>query len=136
MRLIGKMKVKKLLKSQGRAKFRESASHAMDGITYTVSHERNFRIELAAACFVTLLSYFLKVSVVEWCILLLTISLVLVLEMLNTAIERTVDLVTKDYYELAKNAKDVAAGAVLVASMFSVVLGILIFLPKIISLLK
>ena len=123
MRLIGKMKVKKLLKSQGRAKFRESASHAMDGITYTVSHERNFRIELAVACLVTFLSYFLKVSVVEWCILLLTISLVLVLEMVNTAIERTVDLVTKDYYELAKNAKDVAAGAVLVASMFSVVMG-------------
>ena len=108
----------------------------MDGITYTVSHERNFRIELAVACLVTFLSYFLKVSVVEWCILLLTISLVLVLEMVNTAIERTVDLVTKDYYELAKNAKDVAAGAVLVASMFSVVLGILIFLPKIINLLK
>ena len=136
MRLIGKMRVRKLLKSQGHAKFRESASHAMDGIAYTVGHERNFRIELAVACFVTLLSYFLKVSVVEWCILLLTISLVLVLEMVNTAIERAVDLVTKDYYELAKIAKDVAAGAVLVASMFSVVLGILIFLPKIISLLK
>ncbi len=136
MRLIGKMKVRKLLKSQGHAKFRESAGHAMDGISYTVSHERNFRIEIIAACLVTAFSYFLKVSVIEWCILLLTISLVLVLEMVNTAIERTVDLVTKDYYELAKNAKDVAAGAVLVASMFSVVLGILIFLPKIISLLK
>ena len=136
MRLIGKMKVRKLLRRQGHAKFRESASHAIDGINYTASHERNFRIELAAACLVTLLSYFLKVSVVEWCILLLTISLVLVLEMVNTAIERTVDLVTKDYYELAKNAKDVAAGAVLIASMFSVILGILIFLPKIIHLLK
>lgn len=136
MRLIGKMKVRKLLKSQGHAKFRESAGHAMDGISYTISHERNFRIEIIAACLVTAFSYFLKVSVIEWCILLLTISLVLVLEMVNTAIERTVDLVTKDYYELAKNAKDVAAGAVLVASMFSVVLGILIFLPKIISLLK
>lgn len=136
MRLIGKMKVRKLLKSQGHAKFRESAGHAMDGISYTISHERNFRIEIIVACLVTAFSYFLKVSVIEWCILLLTISLVLVLEMVNTAIERTVDLVTKDYYELAKNAKDVAAGAVLVASMFSVVLGILIFLPKIISLLK
>ena len=134
MRLIGKMKVKKLLKSQGRAKFRESASHAMDGITYTVSHERNFRIELAAACFVTLLSYFLKVSVVEWCILLLTISLVLVLEMLNTAIERTVDLVTKDYYELAKNAKDVAAGAVLVSAIASAIIGLMIFVPKILAI--
>ena len=136
MRLIGRMKVRKLLRSQGHAKFLESVSHALDGIAYTASHERNFRIEILAACLVTVFSYFLHVSVIEWCILLLTISLVLVLEMVNTAIERTVDLVTKDYYELAKNAKDVAAGAVLVASMFSVVLGILIFLPKIILLLK
>ena len=136
MRLIGRMKVRKLLRSKGHAKFLESVSHALDGIAYTASHERNFRIEIMAACLVTVFSYFLHVSVIEWCILLLTISLVLVLEMVNTAIERTVDLVTKDYYELAKNAKDVAAGAVLVASMFSVVLGILIFLPKIILLLK
>lgn len=136
MRLIGKMRVRKLLKSQGHAKFRESASHAMDGIAYTVGHERNFRIEIIAACLVTIMSYILHVSMVEWCILLLTISLVLVLEMVNTAIERAVDLVTKDYYELAKIAKDVAAGAVLVASMFSVVLGVLIFLPKIMLLFQ
>ena len=56
--------------------------------------------------------------------------------MVNTAIERVVDLVTKDYHELAKNAKDVAAGAVFIASMFSVVLGIVIFLPKIIQLFR
>lgn len=136
MRFIDRMKVKKLLKRQGQAKFKESASHAMDGISYTISHERNFRIEITAACLVTIASYLLKVSIIEWGLLLLTISLVLTLEMINTAIERTVDLVTKDYHELAKNAKDVAAGAVLIASMFSIILGLLIFLPKIINLLK
>ena len=72
----------------------------------------------------------------EWCILVLVIGMVIALEMVNTALERCVDLVTKDYKELAKNAKDVAAGAVLVMSMFSVVIGILIFLPKIIILMK
>ncbi len=72
----------------------------------------------------------------EWCILVLMICLVLVLELINTAIERCVDLVTKDYRELARVAKDVSAGAVLVASMFSVVIGILIFLPKIILFIK
>ena len=86
MRLIGRMKVRKLLRSQGHAKFLESVSHALDGIAYTASHERNFRIEIMAACLVTVFSYFLHVSVIEWCILLLTISLVLVLEMVNTAI--------------------------------------------------
>lgn len=136
MRFIDRMKVKKLLKRQGHAKFKESASHAMDGISYTISRERNFRIEITAACLVTIASYLLKVSIIEWGLLLLTISLVLALEMINTAIERTVDLVTKDYHELAKNAKDVAAGAVLIASMFSIILGLLIFLPKIINLLK
>ena len=57
------------------------------------------------------------------------------LEIVNTAIERTVDLVTKEYEELAKIAKDVAAAAVLVMSMFSVVIGIIIFLPKLINIL-
>ena len=81
------------------------------------------------------MSFILKVSIIEWGILVLVISMVLALEMINTAIERCVDLVTKEYKELAKNAKDIAAGAVLVMSMFSVVIGIIIFLPKIMNLL-
>ena len=68
-------------------------------------------------------------------ILMLVISLVLALEMINTSIERCVDLVTQDYKELAKIAKDVSAGAVLVVSIFSIIIGIVIFLPKIILLL-
>ena len=56
--------------------------------------------------------------------------MVLALELVNTAIERTVDLVTKDYHDLAKAAKDVAAGAVLIMSMFSVIIGLIIFIPK------
>ena len=81
------------------------------------------------------MSYILKVSILEWVILVLTIGIVLALEMVNTSIERAVDLVTKDYLELAKNAKDIAAGAVFIMSIFSVVIGILIFLPKILVML-
>ena len=136
MKLLGRYQIKKILKRQGKSSFSESVEHAIDGIQYIANHERNFRIEIIFAIAVTFASFFLKVSLIEWCILILVIGMVLALEMVNTSIERCVDLVTKDYKELAKIAKDVAAGAVLVMSMFSVILGILIFLPKIMLILE
>lgn len=136
MRLLGRFEVKRILRNQGKSKFSESVGHALDGIQYTASHERNFRIEILFAIMVSIASFIFRVSLVEWCQLVLVIGMVLALEMVNTAIERCVDLVTKDYKELAKIAKDVSAGAVFVMSMFSVVLGILIFLPKIITFFK
>ena len=136
MRLLGRVEIKKILKKQGKSSFSESVGHAMDGIQYTVSHERNFRIEIFFAIMVTIASFVLKVSILEWCLLVLVIGMVLALEMVNTAMERCVDLVTKDYKELAKIAKDVSAGAVFIMSIFSVILGILIFLPKIMVFLK
>lgn len=135
MRLLGRFKVKKILARQGKSKFTESMGHALDGIAYTTGHERNFKIEIIFACLVTIASFILRVSILEWAILILVIGMVLTLEMINTAIERCVDLVTKEYRELAKVAKDVAAGAVLIMSMFSVIIGIVIFLPKIIELI-
>lgn len=135
MKLLGRMKIKKILKRQGKSGFAESMGHALDGIRYTTSHERNFRIEIIFAIVATAASFILKVSIIEWAILVLVIGMVLALEMVNTSIERCVDLVTKDYKELAKYAKDIAAGAVLVMSMFSIIIGIIIFLPKIIEIL-
>lgn len=135
MKLLGRFKVKKILARQGKSKFTESMGHALDGIAYTTSHERNFKIEIIFACLVTIASFILKVSILEWAVLILVIGMVLTLEMINTAIERCIDLVTKEYRELAKAAKDVAAGAVLIMSMFSVIIGIIIFLPKIIELI-
>lgn len=136
MRLLDSFKVRKILKNQGKSSFHESVGHAIDGIQYVVGHERNFRIEITFAIMVTIASFIFKVSLIEWSILVLVIGMVLALEMVNTAMERCVDLVTKDYKELAKIAKDVAAGAVLVMSMFSIILGIIIFLPKIILFLE
>ena len=79
---------------------------------------------------------YFKVSKVEWAILLLTSASVLTLELVNTGIERCVDLVTKEYHDLAKAAKDIAAGAVFIMSIFSVIIGIVIFLPKIIEVIR
>jgi len=133
MKLLDKINLRKRLKLQGKTNFIESVGHAIDGIEYTASHERNFRIEIIFAIVVSVASFILKVSLIEWCLLVLVIGIILALEMINTAMERCVDLVTKDYKELAKNAKDVSAGAVLIMSMFSIILGILIFLPRLIE---
>ena len=135
MKLLGRIKMKKILKKQGKSGFIESMGHAIDGIQYTTNHERNFRIEILFAIATIITSFILKVSLIEWAILVLVISMVLALEMVNTAIERCVDLITKDYKELAKLAKDIAAGSVLIMSLFSIIIGIIIFLPKILEIL-
>lgn len=135
MKLIDNIKIKKRLKQQGKTNFIDSMNHALDGINYTVEHERNFKIEIIIAILVILAGVFFKVSKIEWLLLLLTTASVLVLELINTSIERCVDLVTKDYHELAKNAKDISAGAVLLMSLFSVGVGIIIFVPKILEMI-
>lgn len=135
MKLLGRLKIKKILKQQGKGPFIESVGHALDGIQYITNHERNFKIEITFAIAVVIASFILKVSLIEWIVLIFLIGTILALEMINTAIERCVDLATKDYKELAKISKDVAAGAVLIMSLFSVVIGIIIFLPKIFELI-
>lgn len=136
MGLLDRFKLKRILKLQGKNKFSVSLGHALDGIDYTLSHERNFKIEITFAFLVSIMGFVFKISIMEWLALVLTMSMVLALEMVNTAIERCVDLATSDYKELAKASKDVAAGAVLIMSMFSVIIGIIIFLPKIIEWFK
>ena len=126
----------KFLKTQGRSSFGVSFNHAMDGIEFALNHERNIKIEIFMGICASILGFLLNISIIEWAIIVLVIAMVLCLELVNTAIERAVDLTTKEYHELARVAKDVSAGAVLVMSMFSVVIGIIIFLPKILILIK
>jgi len=135
IKFLGRLKLSKIIKFQGKRKFSESMRNALNGISYVTQHERNFKIEIIMGILVLILGILLKVSILEWLVLIITISLVLCFEIINTAIERCVDLVTKDYKELAKITKDVAAGAVLVMSMFATIIGIVIFLPKLINLL-
>ena len=134
MIFIGKKN--KFLKTQGKSKFQESLNHALDGIEFAINNERNIKIEILFGILASILGFILKISIIEWAIIVLVISIVLCLDLINTAIERAVDLTTKEYRELAKAAKDVSAGAVLVMSMFSVVIGVLIYLPKILNIIK
>ena len=133
MRFLGRKN--KYLKTQGKESFDKSFGHAIDGIEYAINHERNIKMEVLAGIIASILGFVLHISILEWVVIVLVIGAVLALELVNTAIERSVDLVTKDYHDLAKAAKDVAAGAVLIMSFCSVIIGALIFLPKIIDLL-
>ena len=123
------------LKSKDKRTFKGSVKNCLDGISYVTKSEKNFKREIALGLIALILSYILKIDKIEFIIILTMICLVLTTEIINTAIERTVDLVTKEYHELARIAKDVSAGSVLVTSTFALIIGIIIFMPKIITLL-
>ncbi|MCR8987857.1 diacylglycerol kinase family protein [Brevibacillus laterosporus] len=106
-----------------------SFGYALQGINHAVRTQRNMQIHVAVALGVVILSIWLQVTRLELSLLLLVIAIVWALELLNTAIEACVDLVTKEYHPQAKIAKDVAAGAVFVSAMFAIVIGILILGP-------
>lgn len=93
--------------------------------------ERNFRIHMIVALLVIVLGIFFRLNTIEWSIIIITINMVLTLEILNTSIEMFLDYVKPDFHPTAKVIKDVAAGAVLVSAIAAVIIGLLIFLPKI-----
>lgn len=107
-----------------------SFSYAGQGIRQTWRSELNFRIEIAISILVIGMASFFGLALSEWAILCLTISIVLALELVNTALEAVVDLITDHRYApLAKVAKDASAGAVFLASIMAVIIGGLIFIP-------
>ncbi len=116
-------------------KLLKSFKYAYQGIITAFKSEQNLKIHSFIALLVIILGFFLKLSYYEWLIIILSIGLVIMAELFNTAIETCVNLVTKKYNETAKKAKDVAAGAVLVMCLFVMIVGLIIFLPKIINLL-
>lgn len=103
------------------------------GLRYFFLTQRNARIHLAIAGVITLLAFWLDVGSLELAVLWLTMALVLVTEAMNTAIEATVDLVTETYHPLARIAKDTAAGAVLLAAVGAVLVGLAILAPPLIG---
>jgi diacylglycerol kinase len=102
---------------------------AFNGLGLVFRSQDSARIQAIAALAVVVLGVALRVSVPEWCALVLAMALVLTAEALNTSIESTIDLVAPEFHELAGRAKDVAAGAVLIAALGSVVVGLLVFVP-------
>jgi len=109
---------------------------ALAGAVHVLRTERNARIEGLIALIAVGLGLWLGVSGPEWAVIFTLIALVLGLEMVNTAIEATVDLVYPDQHPLAKKAKDSAAGAVVMAAIASLATGLVIFLPRLWAILK
>ena len=106
--------------------FLKSFSFALNGIKISL-RQRNMKIHVACALLVIALGFYFKITIVDWCILLLCIGVVIALEIINTAIEQVVDLVSPNYNELAGKIKDLAAGAVLVVAIISAIIGCVIF---------
>lgn len=107
--------------------------NAWAGLCAAVRTQRNMRIHLAAAAAAVGAGLFFGLNAAEWTVLAISCALVLALESMNTALESVVDLVSPQYTPLARRAKDCAAGAVLIASLSSLVVGGILFIPKILA---
>ena len=113
-----------------------SFAYAFAGLRYCFRTQRNFRVHIAIAVVAVLLGLLLGLAWVEWAIMATVIVMVLGAEMVNTMVESLVDLVTQDYHPLAKVAKDVSAGVVLLMAIGAAVVGILIFAPKLLAAIR
>lgn len=109
----------------------KSFGHAMRGLWFLIRSERHARFHLFVSVVVVALGLGLSISPGEWCAVVLAIGLVWMAEALNTAIERAVDLSNPDHHPLAGEAKDLAAGAVLLAAVTAATVGLMVFLPRI-----
>ena len=112
----------------------KSFKYAFEGIFTGIKEEQNIKIHIAIMILVIVFGIILKISKIEWIICIALFGLVISMEMINTSIENTVDLITKEKNEQAKIAKDVAAGAVLVSAIASAIIGLMIFLPRILAI--
>ena len=122
-------------REKGLKKFVRSFEYPIKGLRYAYRNEQNLAVDVGIALIVVLAGFIFKVSITEWALLALTIGLVISCELINTAIEAVVDLVTEEYHPLAKVAKDTSAAAVFIFAIVAVIVGIIIFGPKLIAIL-
>lgn len=117
-------------------RLKKSFGYAFKGIDDVISSEPNMKIHVSVAILVVIMAFLLKISRIEWIILVLLIGLVLAAEVINTTVETLVDMYTKEYNEKAKVVKDTAAGTVLILAITAAIIGLMIFVPKIILVLE
>ena len=120
------------MKDIERIKF--SFRNAISGIRTAFETQRNFRIHIAVGVLVLVFGILFHVSAEEFILLLIIIIVVIISELFNTAFEFSVDLISPEYNQLAKKVKDIGAAAVLMTTIFAVIVGIIIFAPKVIFL--
>ena len=125
-------KVKKKLKIDNK-RLVNSFKYAKEGIIQSYKGEQNLKIHTFIAILVIIFGFFLKISYLEWLVCLVLIGLVLMAEFFNTAIEYVVDLASPKIHPLAKAAKDTASAGVLMMAIISAIIGLVIFVPKLIN---
>lgn len=113
-----------------------SFKHAICGIARGIKHEKNFKFMCICLLLVLAANILLNVTKLDWIITLCLSTLVLSMELINSSIEKTVDLVTKETHELAKHAKDFAAGGVLVASIVAAIVAGIVYVPYLAGLFR
>ena len=118
--------MKKLIRSFG---------YAFKGLGYAAATQLNFRVHLVASLIAVCMGYALHLTVSEWQWIILCIALVLMAELFNTALEFLTDLVSPEYNKIAGHVKDISAGAVVIAALFALITGAIIFLPKLLLLI-
>ncbi len=112
-------------------KFMNSVKNAAKGLVITIKSQRNFKIQILIAFFITFVSFLFKYSALEFCVAILTIMLVMIVEMLNSCIEFALDAIYRNNYSiLVKMSKDISAGAVLLASLTCAGINCVIFISK------
>ena len=112
-----------------------SFKYAIEGLVSSFKTERNMKIHIMAMIIVIALGIFMKLNKIEWCIITIAIVMVISAELFNTAIENVVDMVSPQKNPQAKLVKDIAAAAVLVLAIGAAVIGIIIFGPKIVTII-
>lgn len=113
----------------------KSFADALNGILYAIRSEKHMKFHLLATILVVAAGWFFDISFTEWCAIILCIGGVITAEVFNTAFEQLVNLVSPQYNVIAGRVKDLAAGAVLVFSIAALLVGLIVFVPKIISIL-
>ncbi|MBU3851401.1 MAG: diacylglycerol kinase family protein [Candidatus Paralactobacillus gallistercoris] len=118
-------------------RFLQSLHHALDGIRVAFCEESNLRRDAVFTLIVVIAGIIFQVTRFDWVMLILAISLVVISEMWNTVIENIMDFVTKrHYFPHAKKIKDMSAGTVLLAAFFAVVVGLYVFVPRLVALIR
>lgn len=114
----------------------KSFGYAFNGLSTALKNEPNLRIHFSIASIALFIGFILRLNYLEWIILFIIIFLVIILELINTVLENLVNIVSPDFSIYAKKAKDISAAAVLVSALVAFIVGIILFLPKIMVLLS
>ncbi len=122
-------------KHKGIKRFIYSIKYSLDGLVYAYSNEKSLAIHGVCSIISILLGFLLNISHMQWSLILVSLTVILAFELVNTAVEACVDMVTVEYNELAKVAKDCCSAASFVMSLAGGVISAIIFVPKILTLL-